>query len=321
MEIRRLIAGLLLGCVVGCVAGCSTHEAAVKHYVQGQMALDRGALAEALKELSKAIEENPELGQAWLARGMLMKQEGDYQKSATDLEHAAKLDPKSFDANYQLGVVYQYLQRFREAVDAYQEAVEVRPLNPDVNMNMAVVYTQMGEKLRALPYAKRAVEGDPNSPFTNANLGILYSQLARSDDAVEFLRRSIDQNSKQTEVYVALANEYLRRGSFEQAKNVLTAAMHIKADAGVEERLGLAWYKLGDLDKAMASYQAALVIQKDYVPAITGLGVMHMERALKSDPADAAEIRQALALWRQSLALNGDQPKVREFLEQYKSFE
>jgi len=329
----------ILAVVCLALSAC-TWTNAVDHYIQGQLAIDRGDNSAAMKNLSAAIEQNPQMGAAWLARGMLMKRQGDYQSAAADLEHAAKLQPLDFDANFQLGAVYQVLKRFREAVAAYQKAVQVRPLNPEVNKNLAVTYNQLGEPLRALPYAKRAVEGDPDSPLTQANLGMLYAQFPEhSDDAITSLRRSIELNSKQPEVYLALGNQYLAvglenirngktdagRGSFELAKNILdAAATRLPKDPlapAIHERLALAWYKLDDLDKATDEYSKSLDLEKDYTPAINGLGAMHMARALKSTPPDADQGRQALAFWHRSLKLNPDQPKIQKLVDTYKSLE
>ena len=171
--------------------------------------------------LNAAIDKNPQMTLAYMARGDIYKEKKNYQKAADDFLSVTKLEPYNFNANFKLGLMCQYLKRFADAVEAYQKAVEIRPLDPQANMNLAMVYTQMGQPLRGLPYAQRAVQGDAESPTANANLGILYAQMGYTDASIESLKKSIELNSRQPEVYINLGQEYIKAGKFDQAKNVL----------------------------------------------------------------------------------------------------
>src|SRR6476660_7110736 len=79
-------------------------------YLKGQLEAEKGHLPTAIANLTQAIEKNPTMGLAYIARGDAFKQQGDYSRAATDFEQAVKLEPYNFNANFQLGLMYQYLK-------------------------------------------------------------------------------------------------------------------------------------------------------------------------------------------------------------------
>jgi tetratricopeptide (TPR) repeat protein len=301
----------------GCIAQPGSLGGGVDLYLKGQLQAESGQLDDALRSLSGAIDKNPHLGLAYVARGDVYKKKGDYEKAATDFQRATVLEPFNFNANYQLGLMCQYLKRLADAVTAYQKAVEIRPLDPQANMNLAMVYTEMGQPLRGLPYAQRAVQGNSESATTNANLGILYAQLGYSQFAIDALKRSIELNSRQPEVYINLAQEYIKTGKFDQAKNVLETARDIAPSPLVSERLGLAYYKLKDFTKAREAFFDSLRQDADYIAALNGLGVVAMTQSLALKPPDIDAAREALGYWDRSLKINPDQTVIKQLVNKY----
>jgi len=289
-------------------------------YLQGQLQAERGDYDAAMKSLSKAIEKNPQMGLAYIARGDVYKEKGDYNKAAGDFERASALEPFNFNAHYQLGLMYQYLQRFADAIVAYQKAVEIRPLDPAVNMDLATTYMEMGQPLRAIPYAQRAVqgsEGTSSAATSYANLGMLYAQLGKDDDAIEALKHAVELNSREPQIYLNLGQEYIKAGKYDQAKNVLETARDLAPSAAISERLGLAYYKLHNLQKSHEAFNDSIHQDPQYYPALNGLGVVAMTLSQTSNPPDIDSAREALAYWDRSLKINPNQPAIQQLLTKY----
>ncbi len=265
-------------------------------YLEGELEAERGEFDAAMASLSKAIEKNPQMGLAYVARGQIFKEKGDYKKAAGDFQKASTLEPYNFNAHYQLGLMYQYLQRFEEAIVAYQRAVEIRPLDPDANMNLAMAYTAMGQPLKGLSYAQRAVEGsgETDSATAYANLGTLYATLGNDAAAIDALKHSLELNSRQPEIYLNLGQEYLKLNRYQQARNVFVTAQQIAPSPAISERLGLACYKLRDFAKARDAFNDALrQAGNNYPQALNGLGVVAMTQSLASTPPDLDAARGA----------------------------
>lgn len=300
------------------LSGCQTAPpSALDEVLRAQVERDKGNLDVALAALTIAIEKNPDLGLAYIARGEVNRKKGDYAAAASDFQKATQIEPNNFSAHFQLALMYQYLKKFAEAITSYQRAIEIRPLDPDANMNLAIVFAQTGEPVKGIPFAVRAVSGAPDNPVTHANLGALYAQVGYSDLAIEELKRSIELNSKQPEVYVNLAEEYLKARRYENARQVLENAAALGPSPAVSERLGLTYYKLGNLDKATDAYKDSLRQNPSYYQAMNGLGVMLMTQALRADPTNVDLARQAVNEWQKSLEVHPDQPSIVALVNRY----
>ncbi len=323
MNSFQRISGLLLSLIVAVsLPGCFhfTHSSTTNLYLRGQLEAERGEFDAAMASLSQAIDKNPQMSLAYIARGQIFKEKGDYQKAAGDFQKASVLEPYNFNAHYQLGLMCQYLKRFTDAIVAYQRAVEIRPLDPEANMNLAMVYTEMGQPLRGLSYAQRAVEGsgaDLDSANAYANLGTLYATLGNDDAAIQALKHSVELNSRQPEVYLNLGQEYLKSSRYDQARNVFQTAQKIAPSPAVSERLGLACYKLHDYAKARDAFNDALRQTPNYPQALNGLGVVAMTLSLKSTPPDLDAAREALEDWNKSLKIDPNQPAIQQLLNKY----
>jgi tetratricopeptide (TPR) repeat protein len=305
-----MLAGLLVGCV-------GEQTTSVDELIKARLAMDAGQRDVALARLASAIEKNPQLGLAYITRGEILKQTGDYRAAAKDFEQATKLEPYNFSAQYQLGLMYQYLKEFTKSIAAYQKAVEIRPLDPNANMNLAVVYTQTGDAVHGLKYAQAAVNGAPDDPMAHANLASIYSQMGFASLAISEYKRAIELNGKLPDVYLLLANEYLKIGNYDQGRQVLEGAAALANTASVSERLGYAYYKMGRLEKAQAAYEDSLSISPSYYQSMNGLGVISMTRALAKQPADVALAKEALAYWRRSLHVEPNQPAIERLVTKY----
>jgi tetratricopeptide (TPR) repeat protein len=299
--------------LVALFAGCEAQPSPVDLYMKGESAAESGQLDLALLSLSQAIDKNPSLGLAFIARGDVYKQKGDYKKAAADFQKAAVLEPFNFNANYELGLMWQFLDRFADAVGSYQKAVEIRPLDPQANMNLAIVYTQMGEPLRGLPYAERAVQGAKDAATTN-NIGVIYDRMGYTDMAIASLKRSIELNGRSPEIYLNLYQEYMKAGKTDQARNVLETAQELAPSPAVSERLGFTYFKSNDFNRAREAYHDALRQNPDYVQALNGLGVVALTQYRLSSPPNPDLRQEAMGYWDRSLKINPDQAAIKELV-------
>jgi len=312
----RVCCVLLLGVLATALGGCLT-QTSLDYYLKGQLAAQQGQIDTALTALDDAIEKNPRMGLAYMARGEVFKLKGQFEQAALDFLKVTSIEPYNFQAHYQLGLMYQYLKRFTDSIDAYQKAVAIRPLDPEANMSLASVYAQIGEPLRGLAYAQRAVQGDDNSAIAHANLGLLYSQNGEVDRAIDEYKKSIELDGRQSEVYLNLAVEFVKQSKFEQARNVLETAVAMGPSAAVSERLGVCYYKLGNMQKATEAYSESLRQNPNYHLALNGLGVVAMTRSLKTTPPNVDLAKEAVAYWHRSLALQPEQPAIQQLVKKY----
>jgi tetratricopeptide (TPR) repeat protein len=312
MKLRDLCPLVLLAAVSGCAFQTSTDL-----YLKGELEAQQGHLPAALTALTAAINQNPRLTPAYIARANIYKQQGRTEEAARDYEQAVRLEPNDFSAHFQLGILYQQLKKFAQAIVTFKQAVELRPNDAQANMNLAVSYMQNGQSLQGLYYAQRTVQIAPKSATAQVNLGVLYSQCQDHPAAIESFKRALELDGRQPEVYLDLGQEYFSTQSYEQARNVLETANSLAPTAMVSERLGATYYHLRQFDKAEAAYRAALRLDRKYVAALNGLGAVLMSQVLIAPAADVDSAGAAVDYWKQSLALDKNQPAIQNLVNQY----
>jgi cytochrome c-type biogenesis protein CcmH/NrfG len=87
------------------------------------------------------------------------------------------------------------------------------------------------------------------------------------------------------------------------------------AEAG--ERMGWAYFRLGEYKKSAESYRLAVQTDPLMWHAWNGLGVNSLNRWLLSDQVDVAAQSEAQDAFASSLRLNPNQPKVISLVEKY----
>jgi tetratricopeptide (TPR) repeat protein len=106
----------------------------------GTLALERGAMADAIRWLRIAVERAPDRAEAHEKLGLAIFLRGEPRSALPHLERARSLDPASASAHLNLAVLYAELGRFAEARALATEALRLDPTEP-----------RAADLLRALP--------------------------------------------------------------------------------------------------------------------------------------------------------------------------
>ena len=135
-----------------------------------------------LKELSRAIEINPELPglQAWYGRALMRLGDTEKAKSAFKVELAA--DPNDFDANLYLGVLLRQDKAADEAVKYLTVAARLRPRDQYARYHLAAVYAALGKPEEARPLLERVVKEYEDFVEARVLLASVYYRLNRKED-------------------------------------------------------------------------------------------------------------------------------------------
>jgi tetratricopeptide (TPR) repeat protein len=117
----------LPGMPVSMAAGSAGEEIALDF---GTLALEGGALSEAVRWLRVAVERAPDRAEAQEKLGLAFFLSGDPRTALPHLERARILDPASPSVNLNLAVIYAQLGRFAEARILATEALRLDPGEP-----------------------------------------------------------------------------------------------------------------------------------------------------------------------------------------------
>jgi tetratricopeptide (TPR) repeat protein len=76
------------------------------------------------------------------------------------------------------------------------------------------------------------------------------------------------------------------------------------------EQLGWAEFRLGDYKSSLEAYQTAIAYDEQNWRALNGVGVNELNRWLLGEKIDIESFQAARLVFRKSLSINPDQPRV-----------
>ena len=288
-----------------------------KDLERGQGELDRGLPEQALQSFLAALQENPRLTEAHMGVGNIYRSRGDYGQAKIAYDNAMVIDPTHFEAHYYGGLMRHLLGEIRDAIRIYLQALAINPDSFEANRDLAAAYMQDGRPGEALPYAQRAVGLNPESQEAKVNLAATLSLLNRYADAVRQYREAAELGELADPVLLGLADAHLKLNNFNLAINTLNALIRRNPTSTAWERLGFAQYKLGLREDALDSFRTALELDETEVAAHNGVGVTLMTLYVEGGRDNEYLKSQALEHWRQSVALDPQQPRIIDLLSRY----
>ena len=164
---------------------------------------------------------------------------------------------------------------------------------------------------------RRAVKLKPDSGPARINLGVAYERAGRSADAVLQYETAAELMEPTPQLLMNLLNAYAQSKRYREAVNTAGLLVRLAPTANSHERLGWAYFRLGDYSKSLESYRESVRVDPQHWPGWNGVGVNMLNMWLQGDRKDAAQLEQAKAAFRRSLQINPDQPKVQKLLAAY----
>ncbi|MGB7161373.1 MAG: tetratricopeptide repeat protein [Tepidisphaeraceae bacterium] len=294
----------------GAGGGSSQPPRAVKGYVQAVDAKNRGDHAGAVRALEGATAANPDLTMAREMLGDLYRTDGQYEKATVQYEAMVRLDPYTALNHYKLGISYHFLQRLQEAASAYLRALKLDPKDANSSMNLGLVYLAMGRLDDAVRYSEKATLLSPGSAVAYSNLGVVMEAKGDFVRAESAYRRSLDLDSRQTETLLNLGSNLIKQGKTADAVSIMERVLQQSDTPQIRKRYGDALTKAGKYDDAVKQYEAALTKDPRYYPAMNEIGWVRIAEYRKGLELEDAKRITALGMWRKSLEVNQNQPRI-----------
>jgi Zn-dependent membrane protease YugP/Tfp pilus assembly protein PilF len=171
-----------------------------------------------------------------------------------------------------------------------------------------------GDPAAAIAHIDEALQSDPGLAAAHYNRAVVLCSQGRNDLALASLDAVFNCRPEEIEPFLAIADLwYLRgtlrldQGDYQGAVDDLSRAFDFDpADPStLLSSRGLAWIKLGQLDRALADTDAALALTPDNAVAYNNRGVIHR---------DLGNLDQAEADLRRALDIDPNLPNPREHL-------
>jgi len=315
------LAGGFIG--IGCSSTTSSYgdaerPKAVDLYVAAVEAYHSGNHARAKDRLQLATRINPELRMAHSLLGDLYRAEGNYPAAREQYLAMTRLDPYTAANHYRLGLTYQFLQRFKDAAASYLRALELEPASWKSNMNLGLTYLALDQYDDAFKYVDMATRLAPKESQAWSNFGVVLDARAQFPQAESAYRKSLELGGNNVTTMMNLTSNLLNQEKPAEAGAVMQQAISLERTPVTLKRYGDTFMASRRFDEAIQQFDEALKLDARYLPALNEKGVAYIriydERELGLN--DAPRIK-ALETWKQSLAINANQPRVQQWVRKW----
>jgi len=210
---------------------------------------------------------------------------------------------KQADASlrFKMGQVYFSETKYSLALKELISAVELHPDEPSYRHLLGLTYFTRKKYDEAAVHLEEAIRLRPDFADASVNLGVVYLRLGRLDEAVELFNQALENVFYATPevAHYNLGCAYYEKGSYRQS------IVHFKRTVSINNKyalafnnMGLAFDKLGMLDKAERSYRSAVKNEPRFAAAYFNLGEVLLKK--KKRRASLAAFRKVVELAPQS---------------------
>jgi tetratricopeptide (TPR) repeat protein len=287
-------------CVVGGLAlpACTQSTTSIAPLRRAQDLVDSGHLDQALQNLDTLAAEQPEPAGVEYLRGMVFYQQEKMAEASAAFAKAVAQDPKNLEAMQMEGVSLFRQGKSAEAVPLLEQAHRsVANANVDPNYVLGLCYLDT----RRYDDARRAFAGQYGFPPDSAPSYLLAARMLLRRDylpiAEESARKALALNPGLPQAHLLLGEIALAQGQsanaiadFEQERDLNPL------DGAVYERLGDAYIRAGNFDRAQQALDRAVLLEPTVnIPFIllgkvllkqhnSSMAKMYLEHALQVDP-------------------------------------
>ena len=304
-------------------------KAAALQLLLANVFVAQGDTNQAESTLLKAIELQPDSQQSYLMLAQLYTAANQNQKALAELQTALAKNPKDAGALMLMGMTYDAEKKYADARDAYEKLLAIAPNNGMAMNNLAYLYAEnLGQIDKGYQLASRARDLAPTDPSIADTLGWILHQKGQDSSALSLLKESAAKLYAVPEVQFHLAMTYYMMGDEANARTAFQRALQLNGDfpeksecnqclavlaidantAGADARAWLEkrvasqpndpialvrlaniYQREGTVDKAIATYEAALQAGPQNVAAMVNLARLYEPQ----DPQKAFNLAKA----------------------------
>ena len=221
---------------------------------EGREFLDR-----AEQEVNAAIQLDPGLASAQVARARIMRERGEVGRSIAELQQAVASHPKPAEAYMELGHSFRQAGEMAAAEEAFRAATVLDPSDWRNWNQLGVILTDQGnlpEAEEAYEEARAVARGDNMWPL--ANLVAVRVLQGKFKEAIQTVTLPADQLTDSS-IASNLGTAHYYLGQYQEAEPLYRRAVELEPDDPVYfGNLGDVLAVLGKSDEALEAYRRAV---------------------------------------------------------------
>ncbi|HKG23480.1 MAG TPA: tetratricopeptide repeat protein, partial [Blastocatellia bacterium] len=190
-------------------------------------AYDEKRYEDALRELDRALNINPENPSAWNNRGVTLGKLNRYEGALESYDCALNINPENPSVWYNRGIALRKLNRYEEALESYDRALNINPENPSAWNNRGFVLDDLNRYEEALESYDRALSIDPEDHSAWYNRGVTLGNISRYEEALESYDRALSIDPEDPGTWYNRGNTLAELNRYEEALESYDRALSI----------------------------------------------------------------------------------------------
>ncbi|MGD1970668.1 MAG: multiheme c-type cytochrome [Desulfobacterales bacterium] len=142
------------------------------------------------------------------------------QKAVENYQAAIKIDHLFYPAKVNLAMLYNQMGKNSEAEILLREVAASHPEMVEVHYSLGLLMAEEKKYAEAAHHLKQAAAGMPHRARVHYNLGLLLQYLKQDLEAEAALRKAQELEPDNLDYLYALADFYLKRHKFQQARGI-----------------------------------------------------------------------------------------------------
>jgi len=250
----------------------------------------------ALELLDQAIARNPERGESYFPKGLILLN----QKRVVEAEQAVKkglqYTPDSPVGYYYLGRISIEAGNLEQALSSFDRAITVNPSFEPAYLAQASVHESRQEKDKAIAVLKKYLaQVNPRNREVRQHLVQLYIATKDYAGGLAELEAMLKENPSDLDAQLRMALIHGEQKEFPKAIDQLTEILKAKpAELKVRDYLGYLYEESKDIPKALETYRYNLHLDPRFVDSHIHLGVLLYR--LKQFPEAVTHLDEAVRL-------------------------
>ncbi|HMK65460.1 MAG TPA: tetratricopeptide repeat protein, partial [Thermodesulfobacteriota bacterium] len=196
----------LIMVLAGCVSSPRTKEQSLAQMRLGESMLKEGRTTQALNELNKAVNLDPDNAQIRNVLGVAYMEKGMLPEAVQEFRKALDLAPDFAEVHNNLGTALLRQGKVQEAIKEFNEALKsplyLTPHFGEYNLGRA--YYQMKDYVQAKKHFQEAVKISPSYSMAYLGLGETCMAVRQWDEAAEALKKAIEYAPRYVEAHYDL---------------------------------------------------------------------------------------------------------------------
>ena len=251
---------------------------------------------QALALLDRAIKQNPDTGDAYFSKGLLLMNLKRTAEAEQAMRDGLARSPDAAVGHYHLGRMLLESGKAEEAVASFEQAMGANPSFEPAYLALASLYESRGEKDRAIGVLKQFLEKvNPRNHGIRHQLIRLYVDAKHYQKAMMELEVLLAEDPSDLDAQLRVALILGEQKEYPKAIDRLTQILKVRpAELKVRDYLGYIYEESKDTQKAIETYNFNVQLEPTFFEGHLHLGVLYYR--LKKFPEATEHLGRAVAL-------------------------